>query len=144
MLKTTLLSVIFIFAFSSLAAAQSVTSPAKESAERKAILAALRVPAEKEFKQKVMFVADHFRVVGNWAFVGGEPQTPEGGQPDYSGTPYQEEKEADMFDNNSFALLNKRGGKWRVVTYAIVCTDVCYLDWVGMYKAPKSVFPYTE
>jgi hypothetical protein len=126
------------------AAAQTVRTPEKGSTERKAILDALRIPVERELKQKIVFAADHFNVAGNWTFLGGQPQNASGGQPDYAGTPYQEAKDADMFDNNFFAILKKTGTKWKVVTYAIGCTDVCYADWWRRYKAPKAIFPYTE
>ena len=124
--------------------AQAVRTPEKGSAERTAILDALRTPVERELKQKIVFNLDHFRVTGTWAFLGGDPQSPTGGQPDYRGTKYQSARDADMFDNNIFALLRKTGGKWKVVTYAIGCTDVCYADWWRRYKAPKAIFPYTE
>lgn len=126
------------------ALAQTVYTPEKGSTERKAILDALRVPVEKNLKQKIVFAAEHFNVSGNWAFLGGAPQSPEGGRPNYGGTPYQEALEAGMFDNNFFAVLKKSGSKWRVVHYDIGCTDVCYADWWRRYKAPKAIFPYTE
>ncbi len=135
---------VLLAALAAIASAQAVHTPERGSAERTAILNTLRVPVERELKQKIAFNLDHFRVAGTWAFLGGEPQTPTGRQPNYRGTPYQEAKDADMFDNNIFALLRKTGGKWRVVAYAIGCTDVCYADWWRRYKAPKAVFPYTE
>lgn len=64
--------------------------------------------------------------------------------PDYSATEYREAIEGDFFDNNIFALFRKTGGKWKVVTYLIGCTDVCYATWWKDHKAPKSIFPYTE
>ncbi len=124
--------------------AQSVYTPDKGSSERKAIMDALRVPVERDLKQKIVFVTDSFKVQGNWTFVSGTPQTPDGGRPDYRKTVYREAVDAGAFDNNFFALLRKSGGKWRVVTKAIGCTDVCYVDWWRRYKAPKSIFPYTE
>ncbi len=63
---------------------------------------------------------------------------------DYRGTEYQEAIDAGMFDNGIFALLKKTGGKWKVVTHMIGCTDVCYLDWDKQYKAPKAIFPSSE
>jgi len=126
------------------AAAQGVYTPEKGSPERKAILDALRVPVEKQLKQKVVFAAENFNVLGNWAFIGGQPQSPDGGSPDYSGTAYARAKAEGFFDNNIFALLKKTGGTWKVVKYQIGCTDVCYLPWQKQYKAPKAVFPYTE
>ncbi len=140
----TLTALLFILAFSLAAFGQQVREPAKGSAERTAILNALRVPVERELKQKIVFSIDDLRVAGGWAFIGGIPQSPAGGQPDYRGTEYQEAKDAGMFDNNIFALLKKNGAKWRVVTYAIGCTDVCYATWWSEHKAPKAVFPYTE
>jgi hypothetical protein len=124
--------------------AQSVHRPEKGSAERRVILDALRVPVERDLKQKIVFVADNFNVYGNWAFVGGSPQSVNGGAPDYSRTQYADAKESGAFDNNFFALLKRTAGKWKVVTYAIGCTDVCYADWWRRYRAPKAVFPYTE
>jgi len=122
--------------------AQSVYTPEKGSAERRAILDALRVPVERQLKQKIVFVADNFKVQGTWAFVSGTPQSLSGGEPDYRGTPYWEAKDEGAFDNNFFALLRKTTGKWRVVKYAVGCTDVCYLDWWSIHNAPKAVFPY--
>lgn len=144
MLKKTLFSLLMIFALSAISLAQKVYTPEKGSAERTAILAALRVPIEKELKQKIQFSVQEFKSNGTWAFLSGEPQDMNGGKPNYKGTPYQKAIDADMFDNNFFALLKKTGGKWKVITQAIGCTDVCYVDWWKKYKAPKAVFPYTE
>lgn len=130
--------------FALAAAAQSVYTPAKGSAERTAILNALRVPVEKELKQKIIFDVENFNVSGVWAFLSGDPQGAAGGKPDSSGTPYQEAIDADIFDNNFFALLKKSGGRWKVIRYEIGCTDVCYADWWRRHKAPKRIFPYTE
>jgi len=124
--------------------AQPAHTPEKGSAERKAIFDALRVPIERNLKQKIVFVADNFNVYGNWAFVGGTPQSANGGAPDYSRTQYADAQESGAFDNNFFALLKKTAGKWKIVTYAIGCTDVCYADWWRTHRAPKAVFPYTE
>ncbi len=124
--------------------AQAVYTPAKGSEERKAIIDALRIPVERDLKQKIVFNAENFRVMGSWAFIGGDPQTPGGGRPNYRGTRYWEAVRSDAFDNNFFALMRKTAGKWRVVTYAIGCTDVCYADWWRRHRAPKAIFPYTE
>ncbi len=144
MLKKLTLYFLITIAAAATAAAQSAYTPEKGSPERKAILDALRVPVERELRQKIVFVADNFKVQGTWAFVGGTPQSANGGEPDYRGTIYFEAKKDGIFDNNFFALLRKAGGKWRVVTKAIGCTDVCYADWWRTHKAPKAIFPYTE
>ncbi|NOT47961.1 MAG: hypothetical protein HOP17_09480 [Acidobacteria bacterium] len=123
--------------------AQSVYTPDKGSSERKAILDALRVPVERELKQKIVFVADKFNVQGNWAFVGGIPRSSDGGEPNYRNTVYFEAKNEGAFDNNFFGLVRKTGGKWKVVKFAIGCTDVCYAEWWKETKAPKAIFDIT-
>ena len=134
------LSIVLIFAFSVLA--QNAYTPEKGSAERAAVLNALRVPVERELKQKIQFAVTNFKVQGNWAFLDGEPQNSSGGKPKYENTVYGEAIEAGMFDNNFFALLRKSGGKWRIIKYQIGCTDVCYLEWAAQYRAPKAIFPF--
>jgi hypothetical protein len=124
--------------------AQAVYTPAKGSAERAAILTALRTPVEKELKQKIVFSVEHFNVSGNWAFLSGEPQGAGGGKPNYRNTSYWGAVKKGMFDDNFFALLKKTAGKWKVVAHAIGCTDVCYVTWWKDHKAPKSIFPGTE
>lgn len=140
--------ILFIIVFITICAvssfAQSMRTPAKGSAERTAILNALRVPVEKELKQKIVFSLQQFNVSGNWAFLSGEPQGTNNAKPNYKNTEYKNAIDAGMFDNNFFALLKKTGGKWKVVTHAIGCTDVCYLDWWKDYKAPKAIFGVTE
>lgn len=126
------------------AAAQSVYTPEKGSTERKAILDALRVPVERELKQKIVFAANTFNVLGSWTFIFGTMQTPEGGQPDFSRTRYAEAQREGFFDNNFQALMKKTAGKWTVVKFQIGCTDVCYTEWWRQYRAPKAIFPYTE
>jgi hypothetical protein len=121
---------------------QSAYTPDKGSPERKAILDALRVPVERDLKQKIVFVTDDLKVQGIWAFVSGRPTKPDGSSPNLAGTEWADAE--DLFDNNFFGLLRKSGGKWRVVTHALGCTDVCYLDWWSRYKAPKAIFPHTE
>lgn len=131
-----------VLLFATLASGQQVYTPEKGSAERAAILNAFRVPVEKQLKQRIVFVTDNFRVRGTWAFVSGRPTTPSGGKPSLKGTVFDGEE--NMFDDNFFGLLKKTGGKWKVVTHALGCTDVCYADWWRRYKAPKAIFPYTE
>lgn len=133
---------LILFVFCSTAYGQQVYSPEKGSPERKAILDALRVPVERDLKQGIVFVTDNFKIKGNWAFVSGRPTTPSGDRPNLKGTKFAGYE--DMFDDNFFGLLKKTGGKWKVVTHALGCTDVCYADWWRRYRAPKAIFSYTE
>jgi hypothetical protein len=125
-------------------AGQAAYEPPKGSPERKAILDALRIPVERDLKQKIAFVTGNFKVQGNWAFVDGTPQGANGQAPNYRGTRFYDAFESGAFDNNFYALMKKTRGKWKVTTYAIGCTDVCYTDWWSRYRAPKAIFPYTE
>lgn len=144
MLKKSILTLSIALVFAVSTVAQTVNSPGKGSAERTAILNALRAPVEKELKQKIQFSIQTIKTQGNWAFVNGEPQNAAGGQPNYKNTAYQDAIENGAFDNNFQALLKKSGGKWKVVTYAIGCTDVCWLGWDEQFKAPKAIFPNAE
>jgi hypothetical protein len=143
-MRRNLYTLVFLFTSVISIGAQAAYTPEKGSPERKAILDALRVPVERELKQKIVFVADHFKVQGTWAFVSGTPQNTEGGEPNYSRTPYADQVESGAFDHNFFALMRKTAGKWKVTNYALGCTDVCYLDWWRKFRAPKAIFPYTE
>jgi hypothetical protein len=122
----------------------AVQTPPKSSPERTAILDTLRQPVERELKQKIQFYVENLKVAGDWAFVGGRPQTKAGKTPDYRGTRYGEAVAEGAFDNNIFALLKKTGGRWKIVVYYIGCTDVCYSTWWKDHGAPKAIFPYTE
>ncbi len=144
MKKILTFALIALAALAANSASQTVYTPEKGSPERKAILDALRIPVERDLKQKIVFVANDFKVQGSWAFVGGAPQSMNGGEPDYAGTKYADAYDSGAFDNNFFSLLKKTRGKWKVVKYAIGCTDVCYLDWWQTYRAPRGIFPHTE
>ena len=144
MLKKTFIAISIVLVFACSALAQNVYTPEKGSAERTAILSALRVPIEKELKQKIQFTIQTFNVQGNWAFINGEPQTLTGERPDFSKTVYREAIENGAFDNNFQAVLKKTGGKWKVLKSAIGCTDVCWLEWDKEFKAPKTIFPSYE
>ena len=122
------------------ASAQEARTPATGSAERKAIADALRAPVEKELKQKVVFKIDHLKASGDWAFLRGVPQRPDGGRVDYSTTAYQQRIEDGVFDDWICALLRKKAGKWQVVKYVIGATDVVYEGWDEEYNAPSAIF----
>ena len=115
-------------------------TPAPQTAERKAIVDALRVPVQAKLKKSVVFKVDHLKVQDGWAFLRGVPQRPDGKPMDYSDTPYRNQIGLGAFDDGISALLKKEGGKWVVVTYNIGATDVVYLDWPEKYKAPPAIF----
>ena len=142
MLRKTLVSlvVVILVACSAGVAQERPHTPGQGNPERKAILDALRVPVEKRLKRKVVFKVDELKVLDGWAFVRGVPQQPGGKPMDYSGTPYQQQRDDGAFDDGFSALLRAKGGKWSVVTYNIGATDVVWADWAEKYKAPPEIF----
>jgi hypothetical protein len=140
MLKTAFAIIQFFIVISSVSAQSGPVTPKAGSAERKAIVDALRVPIEKELGKKVVFRIDHLKVQDGWAFLLGRPQQPDGKRMDYRGTPYQAAIKAGAFDDGICALLNKKGDTWRVEVYVIAATDVPYVEWDREYKAPSEIF----
>ena len=140
--------IFWLFAFITASAiglgAQTVEHPEKGSAERAAILDTLRPPVEQNLKQKVVFVINSVNVQGSWVFVDGRLRTPEGKVPNWKNTPYAQAASYGAQSDGISALLRRSGSGWKIMTYAIGCTDVCYADWWKRYKAPKAIFPYTE
>lgn len=137
--------ILFIVTLSvSNAFAQKIWTAKPGTKTRKAILNSVRVPVQKELKQKIIFLVNEFKVSGRWAFVSGEPLNKNGKKPNYKGTKYEQDVKDGLFDDNFFALLKKTGKRWRVVSYEMGCTDVCYSHWSEKYKAPKSIFSLPE
>jgi hypothetical protein len=124
--------------------AQEVEHPEKGSPERAAILDTLRPIVEAKLKQKIVFIVKTINLQGNWVFFDGRLRTPEGNVPSWKNTPYAEAAKYGAQSDGISALLKRSGSRWRILTYAIGCTDVCYVDWWRRYKAPKAIFPYTE
>jgi hypothetical protein len=116
------------------------TTPAAGSAERKAIMDALRVPVEKKLKQKVIFKVNHLKVLNGWAHLRGQPLQPNSKPINYRGTEWQEAIENGAFDDGVYALLRKKSGKWKVVTFNIGATDVVWDTWDEDYGAPLAIF----
>jgi hypothetical protein len=115
-------------------------TPEPNSPERKAIMDTLRVPVEKELKQKVIFRIRRLKVQNGWAFLDGEPQQPGGKPVNYRNTRHQTAIEAGAFDDGILALLRKEKGGWRVVVYDIGSTDYPAPSWQQKYNAPPGIF----
>ena len=115
-------------------------TPAPNKPERKAILDTLRVPVEKELKQKVVFRIRRLKVQNGWAFLDGTPQQTSGKPIDYRNTRHQTAIEAGAFDDGILALMRKDKGAWRVVVYDIGSTDYPAPSWQQKYNAPPGIF----
>lgn len=127
------------FAICLTALAQVAHTPAAGSEERKAIMDALRVPAEKDLGRKVIFRVDHLRVASNWAFARVVPLLPNGGEIDYSRTKYRTQLDEGAFDAEAECLLRREGGGWVVLEWRFGATDTETQIWVEKYRIPKSL-----
>jgi len=137
------ISVLVVFLAVTLAFGQ-ITTPKKGSADRTAMMNALRIPIQKDIGQKVQFKVDSLKMLGNWAFMKGAPIRPDGKEIDYSHTQYAEAVKAGAFGYGVFALFKKTRGKWNVVKYSLGASDVPYVTWWRDYGAPKAIFDITE
>ena len=108
-------------------------TPAVDSAERRVILNALRLPFEKELKQKVKFDVSFFEVLNDWAFVLGMPQNAQTGKAIHA---------EPVVDPDFCGLLRRSArGEWTVVDHAAGFGDPFYAAWPKKYGAPLAIFP---
>jgi len=118
---------------------QSAHTPEAGSAERTAIMDALRVPAMKDLGRPVIFKVLKLRVVGDWAYAHVEPTMPDGSEIDYSKTRFKEQKDVGMFDPQGEALLRRKGDQWKVLEWVFGATDVASASWSGKHDFPASL-----
>lgn len=121
--------------------AQKVTTPARDSAERKALMNALRPKAEAQIGIKVIFEVTHLKVKGDWAMMTAIPRHTNGKAIDYTKTKLN--PEMDAFEDWICALFKKdpKTKKWVVKTYVLGGTDVSWYGWWDDFKAPRDIFP---
>lgn len=116
-------------------------TPAAGSAERKAIMDAVREPVVKALGQRVVFVVSQLKVCGNWAFLEAEPQQPNGQPVDWTIGTYAGAVADDMCGGYVHALLVRKAGRWQVREHVICATDVPYVTWAHDFGAPEALFP---
>jgi hypothetical protein len=116
------------------------TTPKPGSPERKALMDALRSPVEAELKRNVVFKVNALKVQGDWAFMRGVPQLPNGAPMDYRASHYQAQINDGPFEDWICALWKRQGSRWRVVRYHIGATDVVYSGWDREFGAPSAIF----
>lgn len=104
-------------------------SPPPGSAERRAVLDAVRPHVEEQLGAPVEFVVQTIRVSGDWAFVQATPQRP-GGRA--ISAPYPE-----MDGVHTEAILRRDGGGWVTIGWAVGATDVWYVDYCG--RVPRGL-----
>lgn len=120
------------------ALAGELHEPAKGSAERKAILDAVRPAIEAQMRGPVEFRIDIMLSDGEWAFVGANPQRPGGGEIDPEKTAFA--GKSDIMDGlATYALARFVDGRWNHIDDIIGPTDVAYWNWIEQYQVPKTV-----
>lgn len=136
--RHSLFAAIFIALLATLHA-QGVRTPPTGSPLRKAIMDALRGPAERDLGQRVIFKVQHLRVGGGWAFARVVPLQPNGREIDYSGTQYAEAEAEGAFDGEGEALLRGSGEDWEVVEWRFGATDTEVQLWLEKYRFPRAL-----
>lgn len=115
-------------------------TPAVGSAERQAILDAVRTPLQQVLGQQVQFVVHQMRVGDDWGFVYARMQRPDGGMIDYVSTSYAEAAKQGGVSQDYAALLHHHDGRWTVRVEVVGPTDPAWLAWPEEYKAPEALF----
>ncbi len=112
--------------FATLAATPVVAQhrPAAGSAERKAILDALRPSVEAKFRVPVEFAVQELCVADGAALVIADPRRKGGGTIPWQRVMSREEH--DLGGIEVSAILRLRNGRWQLVDSAIGATDVWY------------------
>ncbi len=130
-----------LLAAATLAPSQKPVTPAPGSADRKAIMDALRPRFEKQIGKPIVFKVTTLRVLKGWAYWMGEPLRAPGKPVDWKKTKFKEDFEQGVMDSLSLALLQKTGKTWKVVELAIGPTDFPVEEWLKTHKAPMSLIP---
>ena len=112
--------------FAAILAMLCLGAAAPSSAERKAVLDALRPAVEAKVGPNVEFVVALLRVEEGWAFIIADPQR-KGGKP-IDGWRIFGDDFGNMDGLRVDAVLKLERGRWRVIDYAIGATDVWYCD----------------
>ena len=142
-MRDLVLSVILTLLSGVSALAQGWHEPARGTAERKALMDALRPHAEWVLGAPVEFVIYDLRVRGNLGFASVWPQRPGGGEIDLWATPgaYRQEIYPDDMDGAGIeALYVKSGNTWVAVHWAIGAGDVWWA-WEPICAVWRAVVP---
>lgn len=119
-------------------------TPPRGSAERQALMDALRETVRREVGKPAIFEIRELRVLGEWAFADVSPRNPDGTPLDYRGTPMEEAWRDGLVDDGMYALLRRQGARWRVMRHAIGPTDVAWMGWEEELRVPRALFPYPD
>jgi hypothetical protein len=117
-----------------------LTTPARGTDLRKALMAAARAPIEAEIGREIVFVASVLRTDGTWAYLQAEPRNPDGSPIDWTSTPFAAEIKKGVMSDTAMVLMRKVSGEWRVNDYVFGPTDVYWLNWANAYELDEALF----
>lgn len=107
----------------------TIHTPAPGSAERSALMDALRGAVEAELGGRAEFVVNTLRSDGEWAFAEVEPQWPGGRRIVAAETPlYRAEPDWPFDGLHTEAIFRKVDGRWQVLHHSIGSTDVWWVE----------------
>lgn len=119
--------------------AQKATTPKMGSAERTAILDAIRPRTEKAVGMKVKFEVTHLKVAKGFAFLMANPVRTNGKKIDWTKTRYAQDIADGIFDPSVMALFKKSGKTWKVLEWSFGATDYPAEEWVKNHHAPRTI-----
>ena len=120
--------------------ARAYYTPARNTAERRAVMDAARVPMLRELGQKVIFLVKELRTDGEWCFLMAEPLRPDGSKLDWYSTRFANDWANDAMSDVVMVLMRRRASDWQVVDYVIGPTDVHWYNWITSYGLPEGLF----
>jgi hypothetical protein len=125
--------------FATLAA--GAQADAATTTEGRAAVQAAQAVATQALNQPIVAVPDAVKLVGTWAFVVAQMQTPQGKPVDYSGTRWAQAAKQGAVSQLMVVLLRRaQDGSWRMVDHRIGPTDVAWSDWAAQHGAPATLF----
>jgi hypothetical protein len=80
-------------------------------------------------------------IQNDWAWLVVQPQTPTGGEIDWSTTAFAEDAALGVLDGGgtTYILLKRENGAWRVLDHVVGPTDVAWINWHTQYGAPPEL-----
>ena len=117
-----------------------IYTPPKQTAERKAIIDAARVPIQLFLAQPTTFVVDILHTDGVWAYLEAHPIHPDDSPINWSITPYAEAISNGTMSDIVMVLMQYYEDRWTIVDYAIGPTGKYWTDWVDVFGVPKAMF----
>jgi hypothetical protein len=78
---------------------------------------------------------------GDWAWMIVQPRAADGGDIDWSATPYALDEAEGVLDQDgrTYALLKRQNGVWTVLEHVVGPTDVSWQPWAETHGAPASL-----